>query len=165
MRQLASAPQRGIGDAAKQHPLSRRDTPIVARHEVPGRRGFQPRNRSITPPPLKGRRPSGRARLEGNCRWFPERQNDKPCLERGINGTCPRPHRKDALAQCRIGFQPVSPNHGDERTNHRESDLSPQVLQTIYQSKRTTLSREGIVLWTRRQAGSLSYIAFRSVER
>ena len=30
--------------------------------------------------------------------------------------------RKDTLAQCRIGFQPVSSNHG---TNHRESDLSP----------------------------------------
>ena len=68
-------------------------------------------------------------------------RNDKPCLERTINGTCPRPNRKYALAQCRIGFQPVSPNHG---TNHRESDLSPYVLQTIYRSKRTTLPREGM---------------------
>ena len=68
-------------------------------------------------------------------------RNDKPRLERTINGTCPRPHHKYALAQCRIGFQPVSPNHG---TNHRESDLSPYVLQTIYRSKRTTLPREGM---------------------
>src|SRR6478672_709994 len=32
---------------------------------------------------------------------------------------------------CRIGFQPVSPNHG---TNHRESDLRHK-LQTIYRSR------------------------------
>jgi hypothetical protein len=91
---------------------------------------FNPGNRSITPYPLKGRRPSGQARLEDNCRWVSGTTSH--ALERGINGTCPRPHRKDALAQCRIGFQPVSPNHG---TNHRESDLSPQVLQTIYRSR------------------------------
>jgi hypothetical protein len=165
MRQLASAPQRGIGDAAKQHPLSRRDTPIVARHEVPGRRGFQPRNRSITPPPLKGRRPSGRARLEGNCRWFPERQNDKPCLERGINGTCPRPHRKDALAQCRIGFQPVSPNHGTNGRTIENPIFRHKYCRQFINQRGRPCPGKGSSCGPRRQAGSLSYIAFRSVER
>jgi hypothetical protein len=33
----------------------------------------------------------------------------------------PPPPQKRPGAQCRIGFQPVSPDHG---TNHRESDLS-----------------------------------------
>jgi hypothetical protein len=36
--------------------------------------------------------------------------------QKAFSGTCPLPH----LAQCRIGFQPVSPDH---RTTRRESGL------------------------------------------
>ena len=68
-------------------------------------------------------------------------RNDKPCLERGINETCPRPHRKYALAQCRIGFQPVSPEPWDEPSRIRSFAMSMADNLSI---KRTTLSREGM---------------------
>ena len=45
----------------------------------------------------------------------------------------PVPRRENALAPCRIGFQPVSPNHG---TNHRESDLSPKYCRQFIDQRR-----------------------------
>jgi hypothetical protein len=44
----------------------------------------------------------------------------RPRRKKAFCEACPRPHRNDALAQCRIGFQPVSPDH---RTARRESGL------------------------------------------
>jgi hypothetical protein len=83
---------------------------------------------------------------------FPERQAMP--RKKTFNGRCPRPHRQDALAQCRIGFQPVSPER-DEPSEVRSFAIS---IANIFRPRGRLVS-EGIVLWTRRQDGSLSYIA------
>jgi hypothetical protein len=78
----------------------------------------------------------------------------------------PAPTAKTPWRKCRIGFQPVSLNH---RTNGRTIEnpvfRHKYCKQFIDQRGLVPGRDEGIVLWTRRQAGSLSYIAFRSVER
>jgi hypothetical protein len=83
-------------------------------------------------------------------RGFPERQAMP--RKKAFNGMCPRPHRKDALAQCRIGFQPVSPDHGTNRSAIR--------IAKVYRPKEDELSREGSSCRPWRQAGSTFFRAF-----
>jgi hypothetical protein len=76
--------------------------------------------------------------------------------KKAFSGTCRCPHRKVALAQCRIGFQPVSPDH---RTTRRESGLFAPWYWESLSIKRGEINWKGSLEAEKRQAGSLSYIA------
>jgi hypothetical protein len=56
-------------------------------------------------------------------------------------GNVSAPHRKVALAQCRIGFQPVSPGH---RANRREADLFRSIILGKFIDEKRWDKLEGI---------------------
>ena len=55
--------------------------------------------------------------------------------KKAFSGTCRCPHRKVTLAQCRIRFQPVSPDHRTTGRPVENQVSSPHGIGKVYRSK------------------------------